>query len=104
MNVEGVRITVLEMEAHRIARVRVARGQVALEREEEEASDDAAGDAPDETRKGVGAADLPPSRYDGGTGGRTSRTRNPNREWSRSRAKTPRPPGMQPNEHGPSAD
>ena len=38
VTVEGVRITVLEMEAHRIARVRVARGQVALEREEEEVS------------------------------------------------------------------
>ena len=36
VTVEGVRITVLEMEAHRIARVRVARGQVALEREDEE--------------------------------------------------------------------
>ena len=58
VNVEGVRITVLEMEAHRIARVRVARGQVALEREEEEASDDAAGDAPDEARKGVSTADT----------------------------------------------
>ena len=31
--VEGIRITVREMEAHRIARVRVARGRVALERE-----------------------------------------------------------------------
>ena len=38
VNVEGVRITVLEMEAHRIARVRVARGQGALEREDEESS------------------------------------------------------------------
>ena len=36
VNVEEVRITVLAMEAHRIARVRVARGQAALEREEEE--------------------------------------------------------------------
>ena len=36
VTVEGVRITVLEMEAHRIARVRVARGQGALEREDEE--------------------------------------------------------------------
>ena len=32
VNVEGVRITVLEMEAHRIARVRVARGQDQAER------------------------------------------------------------------------
>ena len=34
--VEGIRITVREMEAHRIARVRVARGRVALEREGED--------------------------------------------------------------------
>ena len=36
VNVEGVRITVLEMQAHRIARVRVARGLEALERDDEE--------------------------------------------------------------------
>ena len=36
VNVEGVRITVLEMQAHRIARVRVARGREALERDDEE--------------------------------------------------------------------
>jgi len=45
VTVEGVRITVLEMQAHRIARVRVARGQVALEPEgaESEAEDIATG-------------------------------------------------------------
>ena len=44
VNVEGVRITVLAMEAHRIARVRVARGQVALEREDEESPAEDAGE------------------------------------------------------------
>ena len=61
VTVEGVRITVLEMEAHRIARVRVARGQVALEREgEEPPAEGAVGEASPEAREETEAADLPP--------------------------------------------
>ena len=60
INVEGVRITVLEMEAHRIARVRVARGLVALEREGDEPSgEDTAEDALPPTRDGSGAGNRP---------------------------------------------
>ena len=55
VNVEGVRITVLAMEAHRIARVRVARGLGALEREDEESpAEDAAGGTRQKERSEAG--------------------------------------------------
>ena len=61
VNVEGVRITVLAMEAHRIARVRVARGLEALERDDEESPADAVPEdapaPPDASRRPRAAAD-----------------------------------------------
>ena len=60
VNVEGIRITVLEMDAHRIARVRVARGQVALERDDEETPvEDTADQAPPLARDEPDAANVP---------------------------------------------
>ena len=70
VSVEGVRITVLEMQAHRIARVRVARGQVALERDDEEsAAVDAGEEAPpaalerddEESAAGDAGEEAPPA-------------------------------------------
>ena len=57
VNVEGVRITVLEMQAHRIARVRVARGLEALERDDEESP---ASDVVEEAPPAGGAEAEPP--------------------------------------------
>ena len=92
VNVEGVRITVLEMEAHRIARVRVARGLGALERDDEESSADAAaGEARHEERSEAAAEAPAPEETSG-----EPRTADANAELER----RPEPAG---NEGAPSA-
>ena len=75
VNVEGVRITVLEMQAHRIARVRVARGLGALERDDEEPSAaGAAGEAPPAAPESADARVPPPRDETAGPPARDTET------------------------------
>ena len=70
-------LSVLAMEAHRIARVRVARGQVALEREDEASpAEGVVGEAPPDARAKADAGDLP--REDTATAGADAATAGAN--------------------------